>query len=100
MGDATTILSLAVAVIVILTAIVKLQSNLFEKMKLMMKEVVSNHSTDSEAHKDIRADVQEYFEELAEHRKDDAAWKVDHEKWGQKVKDEILAAIRNGYHEK
>lgn len=92
------VLSLASAVIVILGAIVKLQSNLFEKMKAMMKEVVANHSSDSEAHRDIRSDVRAYFRELVEHRKDDAAWKVSHEKWSQEIKDEILTAIRNGYH--
>lgn len=82
MNDATVILSSVVAVIVILGTVVKLQSNLFEKMKEMMAEVVTSHSRDYEAHGDIRQAV-------TEHIRADREWK-----------DDMLKALKNGYREK
>lgn len=95
MGDATTILSLAVAVIVILTAIVKLQSNLFDKMAKMMHELIENHSNNSAAHPDLRDMYRSQklnFEDFKESQEE--RWR-EHEKWGEEAVNKILGEMRN-----
>lgn len=95
MGDATTILSLAVAVIVIITAIVKLQANLFDKMAKMMHELVENHSNNSGAHPDLRemCRSQKLNLEAFKESQDDR-WR-EHEKWGEEAVNKILGEMRN-----
>lgn len=95
MGDATTILSLAVAVIVIISAIVKLQSNLFEKMGKMMRELIENHSSNSAAHPDLREMYRSQklnLESLRESQEE--RWR-EHEKWGEDAVNKILTEMRN-----
>lgn len=91
MTDATAILSLAVAVIVIITAIVKLQANLFEKIAKMTKESIEAHSENAEAHPDIRRGIESQKINLHEFQKE------QEKRWDNSVQ-QILEAIRN--HEK
>ncbi len=95
MNDATSILSLAVAVIVIIGTIVRLQANLFEKMEKMMNDTIRNHSENAEAHPDIRERLNSHKMNLDDFRHNqELRWK-EHEKWGEEAVNKILGEMRN-----
>lgn len=81
--------------IVVVSALVRLQAGLFERIETMMKKVIVDHSTNSEAHQDIRGDIRSQKHQLIQFEKSqEARWK-EHDKWSQEAQQEILNELRN-----
>lgn len=81
--------------VIIITAIVKLQNSLFEKMSAMTKALLDSHSKDSEAHPDIRSAIRSQKHYLEEYEKEQSLRWKEHDKWSQSALNELLAEIRN-----
>lgn len=89
------VISAAGFTIVVVSALVRLQAGLFQRIEIMMNKVVTDHSTNSEAHADIRSAIRSQKHYLDEYEKEQSLRWKEHDKWSQAALNELLAEIRN-----